>query len=117
MLGLWVGVIARHHREWTGAELVVTDLRRKSSPWSSQHVVKAGELVTAVDFRRWYLDELDAADPFCRMLRRVYAKWLEVILEPEWLDAAALDRRGGALNVEPHVHVELSSIEWPVGIL
>lgn len=117
VLGLWVGIIARHHLEWTGVELVVTDVRRKSSLWASRHVVKPGELVTAVDFRRWYLDEIDAADPFCRMLARVYKTWLTVILEPESLSPDALERRGGVLNVDPHVHVELFSMEWPVGFL
>jgi len=117
VLGLWIGVLARHHRDWTGSEFVVTSLRRKSSDWSTLHVVKSHELVRAVDFRRWHLDEHDAADPFCRMLVRHYEKWLKIILEPEWLSAEAIERRGGVLNIDPHVHVELSSNEWPAGIL
>jgi hypothetical protein len=117
VLGLWIGALARHHMEWTGIELVVTSLRRATSPWPSQHVVKAGELVTAVDFRRWYLDKDGLAEAFCRFLARHYKTWLGVILEPEWLSPEALERRGGVLKVEPHVHVELRSVEWPVGIL
>lgn len=117
VLGLWIGVLARHHLEWTGKELWVTDLRRESSPWSSRHVVKAGELVTAVDFRRGYLDEDKLAETFCRFLLARYKTWLEVILEPEWLTPEALERRGGVINVDPHVHIELRSVEWPVGVL
>lgn len=117
VLGLWIGVLARHHLDWTGLELVVTDLRRESSSRSSRHVVKAGELVTAVDFRRHYLDDVELADPFCHFLSERYKTWLEVILEPEWLSPEALERRGGVLNVQPHVHIELRSVEWPVGVL
>lgn len=117
VLGLWIGVLARHHLEWTGTELVVTDLRRATSAWSSAHVVKDGELVRAVDFRRGYLDEKELAEEFCQFLLARYKSWLEVILEPEWLSPEALERRGGVLNVAPHVHIALRSVEWPVGII
>lgn len=117
VLGLWIGVIAGHHNEWTGKELVVTSLRRPTSARPSRHVVKEHELVTAVDFRRWYLDEDSLADPFCLFLAGHYKAWLTVILEPEWLSDAELELRGGVLQVEPHVHVQLSSPEWPAGVL
>lgn len=117
VLGLWIGVMAGHHKDWTGIELVVTSLRRPSSQRASRHVVKAGELVTAVDFRRWYLDEDEIAETFCLMLLARYKTWLTVILEPDWLSDAELEIRGGVLNVDPHVHVQLSSPEWPVGVL
>lgn len=116
VLGLWIGVIAGHHKEWTGVELVVTSLRRRSSARTSRHVVKKHELVTAVDFRRWYLDEADVADAFCRFLVARYKTWLKVILEPEWLSVAELELRGGTLQVEPHVHVQLNSSEWPASV-
>ena len=117
VLGLWLGVLARHHREWTGEEFVVTSLRRESNGRASRHVVKPGELVTAADFRRHLLDELDLAEPFCRMIQSVYKSWLVVVLEPEWLTEDELEQRGGALKVEPHVHIQLHSGEWPQGIL
>lgn len=117
VVGLWIGVIAGHHKEWTEKELVVTSLRRSASARPSRHVVKANELVTAVDFRRWYLDEDSLADPFCRFLVGRYKTWLTVILEPEWLSDAELELRGGALQIEPHVHIQLSSSEWPSGVL
>lgn len=113
VLGLWLGVIARHHREWTGQELVVTCLRRAESEWPSLHVVKPGELVRAVDFRRRNLDTYDASDTFSRMLARKYAEQLHVVLEPEWLSTEGLERRGGVLQVDPHVHVQMMSLEWP----
>lgn len=117
VLGLWIGVVARHHREWTPEELVVTSIRRESSKWPTRHVVKPGELVTAFDFRTRYLVEEQVAHTFCRMLQALYGKWLGVVLEPEWLTPAELEKRGGFLEVDPHGHIQLKSAEWPDSFL
>ena len=113
VLGLWMGVVARHHLEWTNREFVVTSIRRESSKWATRHVVKPGELVTAFDCRTWHLVELKLADPFCEMLQGLYGKWLGVVLEPDWLTPAELEKRGGVLEVDPHAHIQLKSADWP----
>lgn len=113
VLGLWIEVLGRHHKEWTGRELVVTDLRRVGGSPRSLHVAGVSELVRAVDLRRWYLDEHDLTDPFCRMLLHRYAASLFVLLEPEWLSDIELERRGGPGSVDPHIHIGLRSNDWP----
>lgn len=114
---LWLGAVSRAHREWSGHELVVTSLRRKPSERASWHSPKSTEPVRAADIRRWYLNVDELAEPFCRMLQARYGEALKVMLEPEWLSPAELERRGGILNVDPHIHLELRTPEWPVGIL
>lgn len=116
VLGLWIGIIARHHLEWTNHELVVTSLRRDASEWPSLHVPEPEELVRAVDLRRWYLDNHDLADPFCRMLEHRYGTSIHVLLEPEWLSVEELERRGGAHHVDPHIHVGMRSNDWPASL-
>ena len=114
---IWLGAVSRSHRGWTDKELVVTSLRRSPGDHPSWHAPKENELVRAVDFRRWYLDEDKRAEAFCRMLQARYGKGLKVVLEPEWLTDEEVERRGGLLNIDPHVHLELRSVEWPTGIL
>lgn len=113
VLWIWLGIIALEHRTWTDEELVITSLRRPDSPWPSRHVVKAGELVGAADLRRHALDRLSAAEVFCRMLQLRWGEYLGVVLEPEWLTASELELRGGALQVDPHVHVQLKRRDLP----
>ncbi len=114
---LWLGAVSRAHWAWAGHELVVTSLRRKPVERASWHAPKNNEGVRAVDFRRWHLDGDELTEPFCRMLQARYGEALKVMLEPEWLSARELELRGGILNVDPHIHLELRSLEWPVGIL
>lgn len=114
---LWLGVLSRSHRAWTDKELVVTSLRRTPGDRPSWHSPKEHELVRAVDIRRWYLDGDELAEAFCRMVQARYGEALKVMLEPEWLSPEELERRGGILNVDPHIHFELRSVEWPIGIL
>lgn len=113
--GIWIylGVIALEHRLWTGAPLLVTSLRRPPGDRPSRHAPKENEEVTAADFRRWVLDESSAADSFCRMLQARFGRELGVVLEPEWLTIEELSERGGVLKVEPHVHVQLKTGEYP----
>lgn len=113
VLWSYLTLIAVEHRGWTGKELVVTSLRRPQEERPSRHFAKAGEYVTAADLRRWYLDEREAADPFCRMLQARWGNGLGVVLEPEWLSTEELAARGGPLRVEPHVHVQLKGSAWP----
>lgn len=114
---LWLGAVSRAHRAWTDKELVVTSLRRTPGDRPSWHSPKEHELVRAVDIRRWYLDEDDFAEAFCLMLQARYGDGLKVVLEPEWLTSEQVERRGGVLNIDPHIHLELRSVEWPIGIL
>lgn len=124
----WVGVVAGHHLELTGRPLWVTSARRQyrsgvisrhSPPLCAVHGVLCAErpdlgstecrlnLVTAWDFRRWYLDEkADRAERFCKMLQEKYGTYLGIVLEPEWLSAAEVARRGGIKKVSPHVHCQ-----------
>lgn len=113
--GIWIylGLIATAHRIATGAELVVTSLRRPRGERSSRHSPLENSFVTAADFRRLALDQRTAADPFCRMLQMLYGADIGVVLEPEWLTTEELSLRGGVLNVEPHVHVQLKTTDWP----
>jgi hypothetical protein len=113
--GIWtyLGILALEHRVWTGRELVVTSLRRAPGDRPSRHAPEPGALCTAADFRRWYLDERDAAEAFCRMLQARFGFDLAVVLEPEWLTQEELSERGGILKVQPHVHVQLRSFEYP----
>lgn len=113
VLWLYLGWVAVEHRVWCGEELCITELRRESSPRPSLHVAKAGETVQAADLRRHYLDERGEAEAFCRMLQARYGAQLAVVLEPEWLTPAELEERGGVLNVDPHIHVQLKSRDWP----
>ena len=114
---LWLGAVSRCHRAWTDKELVVTSLRRSPGDRPSWHSPKENELVRAADFRRWYLDEDNLAEAFCRMLQARYGAGLKVVLDPEWLTPEQIERRGGVLNIDPHIHFELRSVEWPIGIL
>lgn len=114
---LWLGAVSREHWAWTGHELVVTSLRRLPGDRPSWHAPKSTELVRATDIRRWYLDGDELAEPFCRMLQARFGAALKVLLEPEWMTAVELEHRGGILKVDPHIHLELRTGEWPVGIL
>ena len=114
---LWLGVVARAHSAWTGKELVVTSLRRPPRGRPSWHSPKENELVRACDFRRWYLDENQLAESFCRMLQARYGAGIKVVLEPEWLTPEEIERRGGVLKIDPHIHFELRSLDWPIDIL
>jgi len=116
--GVWLflGAIAQIHREWTGEQLTVTSLRRPPGGRVSLHSTKEHEPVRAADFRRHQLDDAHGADPFCRYLQMRFGEWIGVVLEPEWLSLAELAERGGVLNVEPHVHIQLKSTTWP-GVL
>lgn len=114
---LWLGAISRAHRAWTDKELVVTSLRRKPGARASWHSPKEHELVRSADIRRWYLDGDSLAEAFCRMIQARYGDALIVVLEPDWLTPEELEERGGVLNVDPHVHLQIRSIEWPIGIL
>ncbi len=113
--GIWIllGCVADHHRHWTGDELVVTSLRRPPGDRPSRHAPKETEEVTAADFRRHALDELHRAEAFCRMLQALYGQDLGVVLEPEWLTQEELSERGGVLQVDPHVHVQLKTLDYP----
>jgi hypothetical protein len=113
--GIWIflGIIAEHHRRWTGAELVVTSLRRPPGGRSSRHSTKEHEPVSAADFRRHALDERHAADPFCLWLQIFFGEELGVVLEPEWLTPEEISERGGVLNIDPHVHVQLKTSDYP----
>ena len=114
---LWLGALSRAHRAWTDKELVVTKLRYPPGDRPSWHSPKEHELVRAADIRRGYLDCEDLAEVFCRMIQARYGDALKVLLEPEWLTPEELERRGGALNVDPHICIVLRSVEWPKGIL
>lgn len=113
--GIWIylGLIARMHREWTGQELVVTSLRRDPGARPSRHAPKNQEEVTAADFRRHTLDELNAAEAFARTLQILHGQELGVVLEPDWLSVEELSARGGVLNVDPHIHVQLKGADYP----
>jgi len=69
--------------------------------------------VTAADFRRWALDAKTTAEPFCRMLQAFYGDELGVVLEPEWLTPEEISERGGILQIDPHVHVQLKTSDYP----
>lgn len=113
--GIWIllGVTAAEHRRWTGVELVVTSLRRPPGSRPSRHAPLENHPVTAADFRRRALDAEAAADSFCRMLQVLYGDELGVVLEPEWLTTEELSERGGILQVDPHIHVQLKSVDYP----
>lgn len=113
--GIWfyLGLIAAEHRRWTDVELVVTSLRRPPGDRASRHSPKEHEVVTAADFRRWVLDTKTAADAFCRMLQTCYGEDLGVVLEPEWLTMEEISERGGVLRIDPHVHVQLKTSDYP----
>jgi len=113
VLWLLLGAIARAHREWTDEELRISSLRRPFGGRASLHSPKDNEYCRAADFRRLRLNELSLADPFCRYLQGRFGEWLGVVLEPEWLTPEQLSERGGILNVDPHVHVQLKRFEWP----
>lgn len=113
--GIWIflGLIARSHRVWTGSELVVTSLRRPPGGRPSRHTALENHPVGAADFRRHSLDERRAAEPFCRMLQVLYGEDLGVVLEPEWLTPEEISERGGILQIDPHVHVQLKGRDYP----
>jgi len=113
--GIWVflGLIARAHREWTGEELWITSLRRRPTDRPSRHAPLEHSYVTAADVRRHVLDAVSAADPFCRMLQTLYGGELGVVLEPEWLTTEEISERGGILQIDPHVHVQLKTSDYP----
>ena len=110
---MYLGVIAAEHRLWTREPLVVTELRRPPTDRPSRHAPKEDEEVTAADFRRHVLDTLHAADAFCRMIQARWGDELAVVLEPEWLTPEELSERGGVLRVDPHVHVQLRTPDYP----
>lgn len=109
----YLGIVALEHRIWTGEELWVTSLRRAPREFPSRHSPLENELVTAADFRRHTLDVTHAADAFCRMLQARFGLDLGVVLEPDWLTPKELSDRGGVLQVDPHVHVQLKTSEYP----
>ena len=109
------------HLEWTEEPLWITSLRRSYRPTvSTRHATRvksvgdprdpipASHLVTAVDIRRWALDELGKAEEFCRHAQDSHGDQLGVVLEPEWLSAARRKKMTG-----PHIHVQLKKpIRW-----
>ena len=113
--GIWfyLGILASEHRLWAGEELVITSLRRSPADRPSRHAPKENEEVSAADFRRAYLDRGNAAEAFCRMLQARFGAELGVVLEPEWLTKEELSERGGVLKIEPHVHVQLKTLDYP----
>lgn len=113
--GIWffLGLIAGEHRRWTDVELVVTSLRRPPRGRPSRHAPLQNSTVTAADFRRWALDAKTTAEPFCRMLQAFYGDELGVVLEPEWLTPEEISERGGILQIDPHVHVQLKTSDYP----
>jgi hypothetical protein len=113
--GIWIflGIIAEEHRRWTSEELWVTSLRRPPGGRVSFHAPKEYEEVRAADFRRHVLDTTAAAEAFCRMLQARFGRDLGVVLEPEWLTTEELSERGGVLNVDPHIHVQLKTSDYP----
>lgn len=116
-LWIWIGVIALHHSAWTGLESVLVHLRRETSRGCPLHCPPHPELVRAVDFRRHMLDERDQSATFCQFLRSLYPGHLKIRLEPEELTHEELAERGGVHMVEPLIHIELRTVEWPAGVL
>lgn len=114
LLWTYLGGIALLHRELTGAQLVVTSLRRAPSVRPSLHSPPPGMRVAAADLRRWELDDREMAEAFARELQRRWGGDLGVVLEPEWLTEDQLRDRGGRDNVTGHVHVELKNRAWPI---
>lgn len=131
------------HLEWTEEALTVTSLRRDYDPEKrTKHQTAfldptidprsedaTSYLSTAADLRRWALDETKKTLEFCRHIQAMYGEQVGVMLEPEWLSAAALKRRYPVLfqmvrpsyaaveeareRVAPHVHVQLKKpIRW-----
>lgn len=113
--GIWIylGLIACAHRIAAGEELVVTSLRRPPGDRPSRHAPLQHSFVTAADFRRHALDARTTAENFCRMLQMLYGAELGVVLEPEWLTTEEISERGGILQIDPHVHVQLKTSDYP----
>ena len=128
----------QQHLEFTEETMWVTDLRRLyRSNVNTRHATAskiaavgdprerlfAAAFVTAVDIRRWALDELGKAAEFCRHVQEVHGDQIGVVLEPEWLSLAQLKRRfphfthhtEGQLRglVASHIHFQLKKpIRW-----
>ncbi len=127
------------HMEWTEEEMWVTSLRRSFVKGvDTRHAIgnvmltatdpraHPGDFVTAVDIRRWALDEIAAprdAEAFCRHVQHSYGRQIGVVLEPEWLSLKALRRRFPHFTnhtkeelqtlVAPHIHYQLKKpIRW-----
>lgn len=113
VLWLYLGTIARLHRDVAGVELVVTSLWRPQGPRPSLHSPAPGKAVRAADLRRWYLDSHHAADDFANLLRHRYGAELGVVLEPEELTPEEIAERGGLDKIAGHLHVQLKSTQWP----
>lgn len=105
----------RQHIVLAGEELVVTSIRRPFVPGArlSRHSTEElDELVTAVDLRRWRLDELGSKTNPIRMTER-FCRWMQqelgigVLLEPEWMTKEQIEARGGIENIVPHIHAQL----------
>lgn len=112
-LWCWLLVLEKMHWRYTRQEIVLTSLRRPVG--SIVHAPFAGDLVVAADLRRHILDERGplVAHGFCRMLQQLYGDTLGVVLEPDWLTPAEIERRGGISGVEPHIHVQLKRLIFP----
>lgn len=97
----------RLHFTLAGCELVVTSLRRS---WGKgAHNPPEGQLVWAVDLRRWYLDRAGprVARVFVDVLNSKLAEACLVLLEPEDLTDQEIEERGGIDKVDPHVHMQI----------
>ncbi len=122
---LWyvLGWLDRLHALYTGDELVVTSLRRPfEDSRRSRHAplppIGRGFLhprqwdrfmVTAADLRRWSLDGTGGltAVEFCKHIQGEHGDEIGVVLEPEWLSAEEIQKRGGIDAIAGHVHVQL----------
>lgn len=123
------------HHTYTGEEVTVTSLRR---PWKPDVVSKHAPVsppqrdiawftpdqwdkffCSAVDLRRWELDaegkrqKRKLAEEFCKYIQREHGDELGVVLEPEWLTAEEIRKRGGIDKIDPHIHTQLKfPVKW-----
>ena len=131
---LWYAIswLDRLHHQWTGDELTVTSLRRQFElgkvsrhaplpPINPKPFLDPRQwdqfFVTAVDIRRWSLDGTGrlTAETFCKHIQHEHGEELGVVLEPEWLTAEEIQRRGGIYNIAKHVHLQLKQpITWGI---
>lgn len=125
MMFAYLGAIAPYHYELTGRVMRVTSMRRiYKHGSSSKHSPKLPALCTAADIGRHALDDVSAAQDFCREIQQRYGARVGVVLEPEWLTVRQLERRFGRTlksdsqvraarkRVGPHIHLQLKGKLW-----
>ncbi len=127
MMWVWLGAVAVYHFELTNKPLTVTSARRPYREGvSSSHSPPPGELATAADIRRSELDRIGrtVAAEFSKAIQRNYGGHVGVVLEPEWLTVAQLEKRYGIRivnreqekaarrRVGPHIHFQLKGRLW-----